>query len=138
VSFEVGSEFAPKVGFSVEGETLDCLSRRRADAEGFVRLTGRPALPPPWSFGLGRTTSFTTDCDEKTVTGFATACASAICPRRFFTASRDLRKRPLAFFSINQSPRALLDSKHSPSFAGLKVNLKIPPHNRPRRPKRQF
>ena len=32
--------------------------------------SGRPALPPAWSFGLWLTTSFTTDYDEETVTGF--------------------------------------------------------------------
>ena len=30
----------------------------------YTRLTGRPALPPAWSFGLWLTTSFTTDYDE--------------------------------------------------------------------------
>ncbi|HWA86103.1 MAG TPA: alpha-xylosidase, partial [Opitutus sp.] len=33
-------------------------------------LTGRPALPPPWSFGLWLSTSFTTSYDEATVTSF--------------------------------------------------------------------
>ena len=33
-------------------------------------LTGRPALPPAWSFGLWLTTSFTTSYDEKTATSF--------------------------------------------------------------------
>ena len=33
-------------------------------------LTGRPALPPAWSFGLWLSTSFTTNYDENTVTGF--------------------------------------------------------------------
>ncbi|MBP0650581.1 hypothetical protein J8J40_26390, partial [Mycobacterium tuberculosis] len=36
----------------------------------YTRLTGRPALPPAWSFGLWLSTSFTTDYDETTVTSF--------------------------------------------------------------------
>ncbi len=34
----------------------------------YTALTGRPALPPAWSFGLWLTTSFTTSYDEETVT----------------------------------------------------------------------
>jgi alpha-D-xyloside xylohydrolase len=36
----------------------------------YTALTGRPALPPAWSFGLWLTTSFTIDYDEDTVTSF--------------------------------------------------------------------
>ncbi len=36
----------------------------------YTALTGRPALPPAWSFGLWLSTSFTTNYDEETVTGF--------------------------------------------------------------------
>ncbi len=72
VSFEIASENVERVQFSVPGEYLeyfliygpspkDVLSR-------YTALTGRPALPPAWSFGLWLTTSFTTDYDEKTVT----------------------------------------------------------------------
>lgn len=38
--------------------------------ERYTLLTGRPALPPPWSFGLWLSTSFTTSYDEKTVNEF--------------------------------------------------------------------
>lgn len=72
VSFEIASENVERVQFSVPGEYLeyfliygpspkDVLTR-------YTALTGRPALPPAWSFGLWLTTSFTTDYDEKTVT----------------------------------------------------------------------
>jgi alpha-D-xyloside xylohydrolase len=74
VSFEVASEKVARVQFSVSGEYLeyfliygpspkDVLTR-------YTALTGRPALPPAWSFGLWLSTSFTTDYDEETVTGF--------------------------------------------------------------------
>lgn len=36
----------------------------------YTLITGRPALPPPWTFGLWLTTSFTTSYDENTVNKF--------------------------------------------------------------------
>ncbi|MDE1455783.1 glycoside hydrolase family 31 protein, partial [Bacillus paralicheniformis] len=36
----------------------------------YASLTGKPALPPAWSFGLWLSTSFTTDYSEETVTRF--------------------------------------------------------------------
>ncbi len=72
VSYEVCSEDVEYVGFSTEGESLEyyfCYGNTPADVlERYTALTGRPALPPAWSFGLWLSTSFTTDYDEKTVT----------------------------------------------------------------------
>ncbi|MCR5600523.1 MAG: alpha-xylosidase [Ruminococcus sp.] len=74
VSFEVGSENVSKTAFSVQGESLEYFifgGDTAADViERYTALTGRPALPPPWSFGLWLSTSFTTDYDEETVTSF--------------------------------------------------------------------
>lgn len=74
VSFEIGSEKVERVQFSVEGELLDYFliygPTPRQVLERYTRLTGRPALPPPWSFGLWLSTSFTTNYDETTVTSF--------------------------------------------------------------------
>ena len=74
VSFEVGSENVSKTAFSVQGERLEYFifgGGSIADVlERYSALTGRPALPPPWSFGLWLSTSFTTDYDEKTVNSF--------------------------------------------------------------------
>lgn len=36
----------------------------------YASITGLPALPPPWTFGLWLSTSFTTDYDENTVNSF--------------------------------------------------------------------
>ena len=47
-------------------------------------MTGRPALPPPWSFGLWLSTSFTTSYDEETVTGFVDGMASRDLPLSVF------------------------------------------------------
>ena len=38
----------------------------------YTDLTGKPALPPAYTFGLWLSTSFTTDYDEKTVNSFIT------------------------------------------------------------------
>ena len=88
VSFEVGSEFVSKVGFSVEGESLEYLiidgPTPKDVLDRYTRLTGRPALPPPWSFGLWLTTSFTTDYDEKTVNGFVDGMRERDLPLHVF------------------------------------------------------
>ncbi|MFD1147540.1 alpha-xylosidase [Saccharothrix hoggarensis] len=74
VSFEVGSEAVSKVQFSVEGEELEYFlvygPTPREILRKYTALTGRPALPPAWSFGLWLSTSFTTAYDEQTVSGF--------------------------------------------------------------------
>ena len=36
----------------------------------YTDLTGKPALPPAWSFGLWLSTSFTTNYDEETTSSF--------------------------------------------------------------------
>ena len=74
VSFEVGSEMVSRVQFSVAGQALEYFviyGPTPADIlRKYTALTGRPALPPAWSFGLWLTTSFTTSYDEATVTSF--------------------------------------------------------------------
>ncbi|MES2463244.1 MAG: alpha-xylosidase [Armatimonadota bacterium] len=73
VSFEVASEKVSRVQFSVPGDSLEYFviygPTPKEVLEKYTALTGRPALPPAWSFGLWLTTSFTTSYDEKTVTG---------------------------------------------------------------------
>jgi alpha-D-xyloside xylohydrolase len=74
VSFEVASEKVERVQFSVPGESLEYFiiygPTPKEILARYTALTGRPALPPAWSFGLWLSTSFTTDYDEKTVTSF--------------------------------------------------------------------
>jgi alpha-D-xyloside xylohydrolase len=74
VSFEVASETVSKVQFSVAGEVLEYYiingPTPKAVLEHYTALTGRPALPPAWSFGLWLSTSFTTSYDEATVNHF--------------------------------------------------------------------
>jgi alpha-D-xyloside xylohydrolase len=88
VSFEVGSETVSRVQFSVLGQSLEYLVIYGPTPADILRkytgLTGRPALPPPWSFGLWLSTSFTTSYDEKTVTDFVDGMASRELPLSVF------------------------------------------------------
>jgi alpha-D-xyloside xylohydrolase len=88
VSFEVASEKVEYVGFSVPGEELryhfiygpslkDVLVR-------YTDMTGKPALPPAWSFGLWLSTSFTTDYDEKSTSALIDGMAERHIPLRVF------------------------------------------------------
>ena len=74
VSFEVASEKVEYVGFSVPGERIKYYffygPQPKNIMNAYTRLTGRPALPPAWSFGLWLSTSFTTNYDEETTTSF--------------------------------------------------------------------
>jgi alpha-D-xyloside xylohydrolase len=74
VSWEVCSERVDRVQFSVPGERLDYVVFDGPTPRGVLRryasLLGRPALPPPWTFGLWLSTSFLTEYDEKTVLSF--------------------------------------------------------------------
>lgn len=74
VSFEIGSESVSKNQFSVKGENLNYYIIGGGSMENalsnYTALTGRPTMPPAWSFGLWLSTSFTTDYNEETVNHF--------------------------------------------------------------------
>ncbi len=88
VSFEVGSDTVSKVSFTVPGERLEYViigGKNIADVlVNYTNLTGKPALPPAYSFGLWLTTSFTTDYDEKTVSSFVDGMAERNIPLQVF------------------------------------------------------
>jgi alpha-D-xyloside xylohydrolase len=88
VSFEVASEVVSAVQFSVPAETLDYYLIAGDGLKDVIRnytaLSGRPALPPAWSFGLWLSTSFTTDYDEKTVNSFVDGMAERKIPLSVF------------------------------------------------------
>ncbi|MDD4797062.1 MAG: alpha-xylosidase, partial [Eubacteriales bacterium] len=88
VSFEVGSEAVSRTQFSVPGHKLDYFviggGSPKAALGNYTALTGRPELPPAWSFGLWLTTSFTTDYDEQTVNSFIDGMAQRDIPLRVF------------------------------------------------------
>ncbi len=88
VSFEVGSEKVSKVQFSVKGECLEYFiingPSPKEVLEKYTSLTGKPALPPAWSFGLWLTTSFTTNYDEETVNHFVDGMKEREIPLHVF------------------------------------------------------
>ena len=88
VSFEVGSERVARVQFSLPGESLEYFVIAGPTPKDVLRrltqLTGRPALPPAWSFGLWLSTSFTTNYDEATCLGFIEEMKRRDLPLRVF------------------------------------------------------
>ncbi len=88
VRFEVASEKVERVQFSQQGQsmTYDVIygETPKGILDRYTALTGRPALPPAWSFGLWLSTSFTTSYDEKTVTSFIDGMAQRDIPLSVF------------------------------------------------------
>ena len=134
VSFEVASEVVEQVQFSVPGEALEylvILGPTPAEVlERYTRLTGRPAKVPAWSYGLWLSTSFTTEYDEATVTGFVDGMARRDLPlsvlhfdcfwmRAFHWT--DLRWDPAVF----PDPEGMLARLHD---RGLRVSVWLNPY----------
>ena len=88
VSFEVASEKVSRVQFSVAGHALEYYviygPTPKEVLAKYTALTGKPALPPAWSFGLWLSTSFTTSYDEATVTSFIQGMADRDLPLHVF------------------------------------------------------
>ncbi len=88
VSFEVASEKVEYVGFSAPGEELRYHfiygPTPKEILINYTNMTGKPALPPAWSFGLWLTTSFTTNYDEATTSSFIDGMAEHKIPLRVF------------------------------------------------------
>ena len=88
VAYEIASEKVERVQFSVEGEWLEyyfiCGGTPKGTIEKYTKLTGRPALPPAWSFGLWLSTSFTTNYDEETASVFIDGMAKRGIPLSVF------------------------------------------------------
>ncbi len=134
VGFEVATEKTNRVGFSVEGDALEYLvihgPTPKEVLEKYTALTGRPALPPKWSFGLWLSTSFTTDYDEATVNSFIDGMAERDIPLGVFHYDcfwmkgfhwTDFEWDPAVF----PDPRAMLARLHE---RGLKVCVWINPY----------
>ena len=88
VDFEIGTERVSQMQFSVPGEALDYYLFHGPDLKDvlskYTLLSGRPAVPPAWSFGLWLSTSFTTRYDEKTVMEFVDGMARRGIPLSVF------------------------------------------------------
>lgn len=88
VSFEIGSEFVTKAAFSVPGESLDYFLINGPTMKDvlmrYTDLTGKPGLPPEWTFGLWLSTSFVTRYDEATVLSFIEGMEERGIPLKVF------------------------------------------------------
>ena len=134
VSFEVASEHVSAVQFSQAGESLEYFVILGPTPKEILRrltaLTGRPALPPAWSFGLWLTTSFTTSYDEATCTSFIEGMKQRDLPLHVFHFDCfwmrefdwcDFRWDPAVF----PDPEGMLRRLHE---RGLKVCVWINPY----------
>lgn len=74
VTFEIQSERTTRVNMVVPGEAIRFYiiygPTPKEILHRYCQLTGFPALPPAWTFGLWLSTSFTTSYDVKTVSSF--------------------------------------------------------------------
>lgn len=88
VMLEVQAERTTRVNIVVKGESLEYMLIAGPTPKDVLRrytlLTGRPSLPPAWSYGLWLTTSFTTSYDEKTVTSFLDGMQDRAIPLSVF------------------------------------------------------
>ncbi|RUT46482.1 alpha-xylosidase [Paenibacillus anaericanus] len=88
VSYEVASEKVKKVQFSVPGESIEYFIIDGPEPKDvlnkYTNLTGKPSLPPAWTFGLWLSTSFTTNYDEATVNSFVDGMAERDLPLHVF------------------------------------------------------
>ena len=88
VSFELGSEVVSRVQFSVEGEYLeyfiiggDCM---KDVLQNFTTLTGKPHLPPAWSFDCGYQPHLQQIMMRKQLQALLTAWPSVMFPLHVF------------------------------------------------------
>ena len=88
VSMEFGTENVTKTSFCVKGGSLDYFFFNGPTMKDvlmrYTDLSGKPALPAPWTFGLWLSTSFTTNYDEETVMGFIDGMLDRGIPLRTF------------------------------------------------------
>lgn len=88
VSYEVMSDTVSKVSFTVPGEELEYFVIGGEDLEdvitNYTDLTGKPALPPAYSFGLWLSTSFTTDYNENLINSFINEMTERDIPLQVF------------------------------------------------------
>ncbi|HVU11030.1 MAG TPA: alpha-xylosidase [Phototrophicaceae bacterium] len=125
VSFEVASTHVSRVQFSAEGHNLDYYlfggATMKESLELYTALSGRPALPPEWSFGLWLSTSFTTNYSEAAVLAAIDQMQTAHIPISVFHFDCFWMKE-LTWTSL------IWDKRYFPDPAGMlqRIRAKIP------------
>jgi alpha-D-xyloside xylohydrolase len=102
----------------------------------YTELTGRPALPPAWSFGLWLSTSWNTDYDEQTVTGFIDGMAQRDLPLSVFHFDC-FWMREISWCDFEWDPRTFPDPRSMLTrlkAGGLRVCVWINPYIAQRSP----
>ncbi len=116
ISVEAGSEVVTGTGFSVRGEKLEYHvlggEHLKDVVSTYTEMTGKPAVPPSWSFGLWLSTSFTTDYDQAKVRQFVTEMKEKEIPLAVFHLDSFYQK-PYCFCDF------LWDSERFPDPEGL-------------------
>ena len=80
--------------------------------KSYTAYTGRPALPPAWSFGLWLSTSFTTNYDEETTSSFIQGMAD-----RDIDVYKRQGERDAFLQKVMQTARDLLEADEVKSAA---------------------
>jgi alpha-D-xyloside xylohydrolase len=121
VSFEVASHHVSRVQFSTAGHSLDYYvfggPTMKTVLEQYTALSGRPALPPEWSFGLWLSTSFLTNYDERAILTNIERMEALGIPIRVFHFDCFWMKE-LTWCSF------LWDERHFPDPAGMLRRIK--------------
>ncbi|KAJ9499911.1 hypothetical protein H2202_004301 [Exophiala xenobiotica] len=126
VDFEVGSERSARCQFSVEGQRLKFYIINGPTPKDIIQkyclLTGRPSLPPAWSFGLWLSTSFTTNWNEESIEGFMTRMKELDSPvHTLHLDSFWMRRFRFCDFTFNNN---VFDNPRS-TIARLKSNFNV-------------
>lgn len=134
VSYEIASEQVERVQFSVPGQQIEYIVIGGESTKDVIRnytsLTGRPALPPAWSFGLWLSTSFTTNYDEKTVNSFIDGMRDRNLPLHVFHFDSFWMKE-CEWCNFEWDPATFPDPKgmlHRLHERGLKICVWINPY----------